>query len=1108
MSEIRSFIKGSPALCLSLLCLGLTITACDSGSPAGDDATASRSSAALRGQALPEGYRLDPFVPHSRHQSHAGPYSGSQENPHSGKSALSDLPPANPAAAVSPALSRSPEYSRSENAAALHEKQHDKKAWTIMVYMSGDNNLEAIAHMDMLEMEKALPEDAEIIVLMDRSPEFFDGFGNEKGARIYRIRRSAAGYDMEKFYDSFNMSLLPPRLNSEVIKDLGSINMSDPRNLETFIRFAAENYPAERYALIGWDHGNGWYGLLGDDENGDYMTVHEYTEAAARAAQALPKKKFDLVMYDMCLMGQLDVLYETRKITDFMVASAPSIPSYASDYIAILPLFTREMPVEDLGKEIVKRNIAFFNRHNAVSDLASFSFYDLRHLDDVTESLEDLVSALRRELPANAVSLMRNTIDALHYESSGFDEAEQGLKSPSAVDIFDWLDILEKSHSSLREEITELREALSRLIIHTENTRGYDYAHGLSVYLPLTAKNMATRDNVIPAVWGPRRERNYPATEFAIKSGLKDYLADLYARQQDMKIAAPKISPPEIGRIKSSSGKKELVPENVITPLSQYSMGFDVTGEQILWLRFLQLVSDPAQPDRKYVSFAQNILDLKNHTPESINDPRKYLPKFRDGTTSFIREIPGQAYELNDGVNSVKVTVDHTSLNQDEIRISGLYQDQCTGGEIPVTAVFDSNRKTAAQILDSKGSQLLPCSQNAVFKPYLSYLDADGKMQLEVSGSVKPGMTKLILANLPDNARVSYVLTSANISGARGRAQTSGEHVIRNNPEQLRLMNNAKAGLQEIFDSYAVGYFASNMESDLDLLPTRGILSFRPDGFKAKGLSLPSWNTAAGDQGIMFVTGNLNAPLAPALLETYDANGRTDNVFRNASSFQLFMDRDDSGRKIFYLIAQGTGDRFALFPLRDINEDSLRGSWIAENQFWSFDSGRVTFKYSGTRVPANVGVHKGTYALKNNELTVSGLPEDKYYIIVDRLHEKLYIMSAGKVHSILDRATADGSMTLREFRELVPGRWQYRNNAGKLTALEITPAGRPGLLRFRFTEDGRTSEAVGSPESAVILLSFDNGARMKAGFKYEKGASGDSLTLSFDNGGSYVFTRN
>ncbi|WP_406037093.1 hypothetical protein, partial [Succinimonas sp.] len=551
--------------------------------------------------------------------------------------------------------------------------------------------------------------------------------------------------------------------------------------------------------------------------------------------------------------------------------------------------------------EIVRRNIAFFNRHNAVSDLASFSFYDLRHMDDVTESLGDLVSALRREIPDNTVSLMRSTVDALHYESSGFDEAEQGFNSPSAVDVLDWLDILEKSHSSLREEITELRESLNRLIIHTENTRGYDYAHGLSVYLPLTGKNMATRDNVIPTVWGPKHERNYPATEFAIKSGMKDYLADLHARQQDIRIAAPKISAPEIGRIKSSPGKKELVPEKVITPLSQYSMGFDVSGEQILWLRFAQLVSDPARPERKYISFEQNILDLKNHTPENINDPRKYMPKFRNGTTSFIREIPGQTYELNDGVNSVKVTVDHTSLNQDEIRIHGLYRDQCTGGEIPVIAVFDSNRKTAIHLLDSKGSQLFQCSPDAVFKPYLSYLDAAGKMQPEVSGAVKPGMTKLILSNLPDNARVSYMLTSANIAGAQGWARTSGEHVIRNNPEQIRLMNNAKAGLQEIFDSYAVGYFASNMESDLDLLPTRGILSFRQDGFKAKGLSWPSWNTSAGDQGVMFVTDNLNAPLAPALLETYDASGRTDNVFRNASSFQLFMDRDDSGRKIFYL---------------------------------------------------------------------------------------------------------------------------------------------------------------------------------------------------------------
>ncbi|MBO6171062.1 MAG: hypothetical protein J6N67_02725, partial [Desulfovibrio sp.] len=40
--------------------------------------------------------------------------------------------------------------------------------WTMMVYLCGDNNLEFPALMDLLEMEQALPEDVEIVVLLDR----------------------------------------------------------------------------------------------------------------------------------------------------------------------------------------------------------------------------------------------------------------------------------------------------------------------------------------------------------------------------------------------------------------------------------------------------------------------------------------------------------------------------------------------------------------------------------------------------------------------------------------------------------------------------------------------------------------------------------------------------------------------------------------------------------------------------------------------------------------------------------------------------------------------------------------------------------------------------
>lgn len=1088
------------ALCISVFLAGMTVSACnDDGTPLPDTG----NSAALRKSeapsdvpdALPENYRLDPFRPRSEKRSEAAP----EQNAAVAEASGSGLPEVSPA------------FFPSKNSGIARTSGNDsgKKAWTIMVYMSGDNNLEGQSFQEILEMEKALPDDAEIILLHDRSPEFSTDFDDLRGARIYRIRKTAASYDMEQYYQTMNRALLPPQLSSEVIRELGDINMSDPRNLEDFVRFVAENYPAERYALVGWDHGNGWYGLMGDETSGDYMTIREYTDAVARAAKLLPRKKFDLVMFEMCLMGQLDVLYETRKITDFAVASAPSIPAFGSDYIAILPLFTGDISVEELGREIVKRNMAFFNRHNAVGDLASYSFYDLRHLDEVTAKMNALAGGLRKHVTGDALKLTRSTIDALHYESSGFDEVRRGLTTPSSVDILDWLDIIDRNFSDLRGETGDLRSALRKLMPHTESTRGFDYAKGLSVFLPLTENNMPTPDNPYPAVWGLKHERDYPRTEFAVKSGMKDYLTDLYREQKNIKIPAPVFSKPEIGRVRADSGKRELLveKESTITPLSQYSLSFDVTGNQILWIRFMQLISDSANPEKRYVSFLQNILDLKRHTPENINDPRKYMPEFRDGTTSFVREITGQAYELSDGMKSVKVTVDHSSLNQDEIRITGLYRDQCTGGEVPVTLVVDSNTKMGSQLLDQHRHQMIPCSPDAEFRPHYGFVDASNKYQVQIQDGIKLGSAKLILVNLPDDTHVQYNLTSENISGATGRTITSGDHVIRNSPEQVRLMNNAKDGLMEIADSYAVGQFASNMDSDLDLLPTRGLISFRPDGFSVKGLSLPSWNTSSGEQGILNLTPNLNVPLAPAILETFDANGRVDKVFRNASSFQVFMDRDDSGHKIFYLVAQGTGDRFALFPLRDINENTLRGTWIGENQLWSFDNGRVTFSYSGTKVPRNVGTHNGSYTLKNNELSVQGLPDSKYYIIIDRLHDRLCLMSESKVHAIAEKAVRDGSMTLREFKNRVQGKWLYRDAAGSSAALDISPAGQGGLLRFRFSGSGKNSEAIGSPESDRILMSYDNGARISAGYRFVRNGNTETLTLIFENGGEFTFQK-
>ena len=88
--------------------------------------------------------------------------------------------------------------------------------WTIMAYICADNDLEFPALMDFLEMEQALPENVELIVLLDRHRGYASIYGDWTGARLYRVRR-AAPFDIQPAADNKPNAPLPPGLASEQI---------------------------------------------------------------------------------------------------------------------------------------------------------------------------------------------------------------------------------------------------------------------------------------------------------------------------------------------------------------------------------------------------------------------------------------------------------------------------------------------------------------------------------------------------------------------------------------------------------------------------------------------------------------------------------------------------------------------------------------------------------------------------------------------------------------------------------------------------------------------------------------------------------------------------
>lgn len=109
------------------------------------------------------------------------------------------------------------------------------KPWTFLVYLAGDNNLDAAATADLLEM-KAVGSSAAVDVVAQ-----LDGRGD--GALRYHITPGPA---------------TPAALGADVVATLPEVNTGDPANLVDFVAWAAAAYPSERLALVLWNHGAGW----------------------------------------------------------------------------------------------------------------------------------------------------------------------------------------------------------------------------------------------------------------------------------------------------------------------------------------------------------------------------------------------------------------------------------------------------------------------------------------------------------------------------------------------------------------------------------------------------------------------------------------------------------------------------------------------------------------------------------------------------------------------------------------------------------------------------------------------------------------------------------
>lgn len=338
-------------------------------------------------------------------------------------------------------------------------------SWTFAVFMNGDNNLESYVSHDLNELEQVGSQPGvHVVVQADRIDGYDTSDGDWTGTRRYYIE----GDDDRQ------------QVSSPMLEDLGELDMGDPAVLSDFLMWAQENYPAERMAVILWDHGDGWAvqatsdgvappSISSDDTSESGMSIGRGELAAGLAALVDARGPIDVVGFDACNMASWEVGYYLMPYASYMMASEATVGYEGLQYGDLLGLL-RDNPEAD-GRELAE-----VGAQTAVEkgDEWTFSAVDLSAMAEIGVALDGLAGAV---LDDPSLS------DALVAQRDATRGADP-VWNDYYLDLGDFGAVLAES-ADFSAHGAAIQGAMSKAVVGAWGSDGWDWTGGLTVFFDL-----------------------------------------------------------------------------------------------------------------------------------------------------------------------------------------------------------------------------------------------------------------------------------------------------------------------------------------------------------------------------------------------------------------------------------------------------------------------------------------------------------------------------------------------------------------------------------------------------------------------------------------------
>lgn len=317
------------------------------------------------------------------------------------------------------------------------------RAWTVAVWVAGDNNLDSFGSKDLTELKKVGSSEAIAVVAQ------FDRVGTQQHTRRYELH---AGTPLE----------------DDAVDDLGETDTGDPKVAIDFFTWAIEKWPSEKVLAVIWNHGSGIdetdiyarardrglprgrvrsiaasgyrralfsttieevvadaaeggvRGIAYDDSARDFLDNKELKRVLAEVTKKT-KRRIDILGFDACLMNMVEVAYELKDSVDVIVGSEQVEPGNGWPYQAQLETLAASPAASAL--EVAPKLVEnYVESYKGSGESVTQSAVDVSRVDGVAEAARALAEACIPLLPdpVGFAHVSRASKNAQRFETKDF----------------------------------------------------------------------------------------------------------------------------------------------------------------------------------------------------------------------------------------------------------------------------------------------------------------------------------------------------------------------------------------------------------------------------------------------------------------------------------------------------------------------------------------------------------------------------------------------------------------------------------------------------------------------------------------------------------------